>query len=189
MAETAWVMNHWIDRGDEAYDFGVYALDCRVGDQTGKLGFRSVSDTYIDGEEVNVVGYPFSKGGTTMWYGLGDIVEPTPFFLYYNNDTSYGQSGGPVWERIIDSCNACVVAIHSGPGDGEYNAGVRITSELFAFLIGMKRWEYGRYFLPLTMTSGDPTGDPIGDSLNPYPAPESIVENQRIEPVDPYPAP
>ncbi len=137
--DRLWITNLWQTTGNHKYDYGVIGLKCRVGEETGYLSYKTMTDAQIDGQPVNVTGYPLDKGGTTMWFGLGNVLESHPDYLYYDNDTAGGQSGAPVWELVSDSCLDCVVAIHIAPGAGDFNVGVRITDDLFDFLYVMQR--------------------------------------------------
>ncbi len=184
-ANKAWIINLWETTGDAQYDYGVYALRCRVGEQTGNLGYRVISDSQIDGEMVNVTGYPLDKGGTTMWFGLGHVLETPANFLFYDNDTTGGQSGAPTWELINDSCQVCVVAIHSGSGGIDHNVGVRVTNDVFDFLFAMQQWVYHPVYLPIIIKGSGSSQQSI-ITVNPYPAP--MENNTPLQPL-PYPAP
>jgi V8-like Glu-specific endopeptidase len=63
---------------------------------------------------VNVSGYPGQPGdGTQQWWAKNRIREVTPRRIFYDADTSGGQSGAPVY--IIESVGAppTVVGIHA----------------------------------------------------------------------------
>jgi glutamyl endopeptidase len=148
-----WIINRWQNQGDEAYDYGVVTLRCRVGERTGNLGFMMTSNA-ISGTLVNLPGYPTDLGVTTMWSGLGYITNPLPQMFYYSNDTHGSQSGAPVWPPNSLGCYLCVAAIHSGGNPTlNTNIGVRITDGVFSFLAVLRRWQYGRAFLPLIANS------------------------------------
>lgn len=199
-AYQAWIINLWETTGNAKYDYGVYALRCRIGEQTGNLGYRVIGDAQIDGALVNVTGYPLDKGGTTMWFGLGNVLETPIDFLYYDNYTSGGQSGAPVWELINDSCQTCVVAIHSGSGGVDHNVGVRVTNDVFDFLFAMQQWVYYYpVFLPVIFNNGGSSQMSMPPA-NPYPAPDQadilttsvpypLPSGSKNQTPDPYPAP
>jgi V8-like Glu-specific endopeptidase len=189
---TAWIVNLWRTTGNSQYDYGVYYLRCRTGEETGILGYRVMSDAELFGQSVNVAGYPLKvgdplvTGGTTMWFGLGNIVDTPLYFLFYDNDTSEGQSGSPVREDINDACLTCAVAIHTGGNDlGEdYNIGVRITDQVFDFLYVMQQYIYQPIYMPIVLRNETTQGNmAIG---NPYPPPIRIPGSTSH---NPYPAP
>jgi V8-like Glu-specific endopeptidase len=69
---------------------------------------------------INLAGYPKEVQGETnsqgMWHSYGDVTGITDRMIYYNADTTGGNSGGPVWEFI--SGTRRIVAVHgvSTPG-------------------------------------------------------------------------
>lgn len=146
--DRMWIINHWQNDGNPAYDYGILTLKCRVGERTGNLGFM-VTTSGISGTLVNLTGYPGDKGGTTMWFGLGYITNVLAHQILYNNDAEGSQSGGPVWPPNSIWCYLCVVAIHNGGNTAlNVNAGARITDSVFSFLAMFRLWQYGRAFLP-----------------------------------------
>lgn len=85
------VLTPWFTNGDSAYDYGVYKLACKIGEQTGNLGFKIIQGDGI-GTNVAVTGYPGDKGGTTMWGAIGNITVSNPSSFFYDNDTSGGRA-------------------------------------------------------------------------------------------------
>lgn len=140
---TSWIVNHWQESGNPAYDYGVLTLKCRIGEQTGSLGF-SLTTRGISGTLVNLTGYPFDKGGT-MWFDLGYITDVLTYQFFYSNATEAARSGAPVWLPNVRLCYFCVVAIHtSGRPDLNANIGVRITDSMFNLLAVFRNWQYAR---------------------------------------------
>lgn len=183
-AVIAWIPSLWFSSGNDQYDYGVYGLNCRVGEQTGNLGYQILADNLLLNTLVNVTGYPAVKGGTTMWYGLGGVSGFSQNFVEYQNDTSLGQSGAPVWEFINDGCENCVTAIHHG-GVPTFNYGVRINQDVFDFLFVMQQWVYNPIFLPIILLPGN-NQDP--NTPEAYPAPAELSgRNDTMD--DIYPAP
>jgi len=185
-ANFAWYINLWKTTGDPKYDYGAYALNCRVGEQTGNLGYRVMTDAGINGARVNVVGYPLDKGGSTMWFGLGNVVGIATDFLFIDNDATGGQSGSPTWELIDDSCPVCVVAIYSGSDDNNpnQNVGVRVNNDVFDFLFVVQQWIDQPFYLPVVLNSGT-TSQNSATIIDSYPAP---IQSENQEEV-PYPEP
>ena len=180
----AWIPNLWVATGAIQYDYGVYGLNCRVGEQTGTLGYQILADNLLLNTLVNVTGYPSDKGWTTMWYAMGGISGVSQNYVNYPNDTFEGQSGGPVWEFIDDGCPNCVVGIHRGATPVD-NFGIRINQDVFDFLFVMQQWVYNPTFLPIILSPGN-NQDP--NTPDAYPAPIELSErNAAME--DAYPAP
>jgi glutamyl endopeptidase len=127
------VLSPWLDTGGMAYDYGVYQLDCRIGEQTGNLGFKIVRGCGV-GTSVTVTGYPMDKGSTTMWSGLGSTNSCDANSIYYNANTAGGQSGGPVWDAADPVCQTCVVATHANEITPDMKQGPRINETAFSFL-------------------------------------------------------
>lgn len=183
-AVIAWLLNLWVSSGSDQYDYGVYGLNCRAGEQTGNLGYQILADNLLLNTLVNVTGYPDDKGGTTMWYAMGGISSVSNNFFNYPNDTYRGQSGAPVWEFINGGCENCVTAIYHG-GVPTFNYGVRINQDVFDFLFVMQQWVYNPTFLPIILSPGN-NQDP--NTPDAYPAPIELSErNAAME--EAYPAP
>lgn len=99
---------------------------------------------------VVVSGYPGDLGDTTLWKADGTVEETQARLLFYTNDTAGGQSGGPVWETV-SGCDPCVVAIHAYEYDPPtINSGVRITQEVYNFLLVRSQFRYtATVYLPV----------------------------------------
>lgn len=145
---TGKVLSPWFTDGDIGFDYGVYELSCRVGENTGNLGFHTTSGSGIGIYEA-VVGYPGDKGGETMWTGGGYITSSTNNSFYYDNDMAGGQSGGPVWVTE-PSCNPCAVAINANDFDPPtMNQGPRINQTAFNFFLSEQQFVAQLIFLPI----------------------------------------
>lgn len=79
--------------------------------------------------------YTNNNTNHVMYSGVGTLTSSTSRRLYYNTDTSSGNSGSPVY--ITESSNGyvhnTVVAIHTTT-NGVANCGVRINSEILRFV-------------------------------------------------------
>lgn len=101
---------------------------------------------------INLAGYPPSVQGETnsqgMWHSFGDVTSVTNRVIYYNADTTGGNSGGPVWE--LTSGLRRIVAVHvvSTPG------GCRLVSQNQGVVESWMSWEPPP---PTTTTSTPPT--------------------------------
>lgn len=71
-------------------------------------------------ESINLAGYPSSVQGESnsqaMWHSFGDVTSMTDRILYYDADTTPGNSGGPVWELISGLMRIVAVHVASTPG-------------------------------------------------------------------------
>jgi V8-like Glu-specific endopeptidase len=94
---------------------------------------RTLSRGFLNGQSVNVAGYPGDKCGTqpldersgcdkrdvasTLWCGQGTVLPDDSGFegvLLHTADTYGGQSGGPVWMRFANG-SRILVGIHVAP--------------------------------------------------------------------------
>lgn len=145
------VLTPWFDNGDAGYDYGVYRLACRIGQQTGNLGFKIVAGDGV-GTSIAVTGYPGDKGGTTMWASLGSITSSTAMLFFYDNDTKGGQSGGPAWDYLDPNCHVCVVAVNAQEYDPPaMNSGPRINETAFNYFLTEQQFVAHMIFLPLVV--------------------------------------
>jgi glutamyl endopeptidase len=143
------VMQTWINTGDIGYDYGIYRLGCRIGEQTGNFGFKVTPGDWV-GNSVALAGYPADKGGTTMWASLGSIIFSNANSFYYDNDMMSGQSGGPVWDNIDPNCYLCVVAINANEfAPPDMNQGAQINNTVFNFLLYSQQFVASQIFLPM----------------------------------------
>ena len=125
---------HSTGKSDQ-YDFAGLKMDCSVGLTTGWFGFRSIHST-VDGLTCTVTGYPgdayLSDGVTpippgTMWRGPGHLRGEDADFVYYDNDTSGGDSGAPVYRYFNDAGEYLVLAVHTHYFG--WNIGTRFTED------------------------------------------------------------
>ncbi|WGZ94042.1 MAG: trypsin-like peptidase domain-containing protein [Candidatus Thiothrix putei] len=128
----------WVTNADSNADIGLIKLDCTVGNSTGYFSY-AITDT-IDNTAVNINGYPGDKaGGGQQWGSKGIVLYATPTKIHYDNDTTGGMSGSPVW--VQDSTTAWALGIHTNgentlaPGS---NSGTRISKEVFDLITAAK---------------------------------------------------
>lgn len=74
---------------------------------------------------MKVTGYPGVKGDE-MWEAAGTIMDDTTYYLFYNNQTAVGQSGGPHWWRHPNFAHAAA-GIHAGH---DPNTGWNVSTEV-----------------------------------------------------------
>jgi glutamyl endopeptidase len=144
-----WVLTPWLYGGDLGYDYGVYKLGCRVGILTGNLGFKEISGDGV-GLPVELSGYPGSKGGTTMWASRGSITSSDGNSFFFDNDTSAGQSGAPVWDYLDPECGYCVVAINASEFVPPImNQGPRVNNTAINFMLGWQQFVALQIYIPI----------------------------------------
>ena len=89
----------------------------------------------LQGKFATVIGYPTDKEKNTLWKGRNKITALNDKEVRYVTDTFGGQSGSPVMDDT-----AVIYAIHRG-GTSKYNAGTRITNDLFNVIVNLSRSE------------------------------------------------
>ncbi|MGB3556317.1 MAG: trypsin-like peptidase domain-containing protein [Jannaschia sp.] len=131
-------VDKWLDSRDPDFDIGAIHLDAPLGDELGWFGIRALPDAEIEDRLVNVSGYPASPGrGTQQMWAMNRIRAVTPRRIFYDVDTSGGQSGGPVYYIDAPGSAPEVIGIHAygiggTPGDIqlEVNSAPRIIPEV-----------------------------------------------------------
>ncbi|MDP1989843.1 MAG: CFI-box-CTERM domain-containing protein [Syntrophales bacterium] len=90
------------------------------------------------GDIINLAGYPGSVKGETnsqaMWQSSGDVTSVTDRILYYNADTTGGNSGGPVWQLTSGLRRIIAVHVVSTPG------GCRLVSQNQGVIEAWMQW-------------------------------------------------
>jgi glutamyl endopeptidase len=127
-----WVPDGYTPNGASDWDWGVLKLpDNLLSSDTGWLAISVAStgelqDTAFD---PTIVGYPADKPEGTMW-GMQrpGFIAVEAFHLFYDLDTSAGESGAAIWSGAEGAFLHRVVGIHTNGGDR--NSGSRIDDEL-----------------------------------------------------------
>ncbi|MBD7913268.1 MULTISPECIES: serine protease [Clostridium] len=121
----------WTEKNSTDYDWGLLQLKDNIGNNTGYFG-ASWTSSSLKGSNVDVTGYPGEKS-RTLWKMSGTITSDTSNKVYYQIDTTGGQSGCPVYQG--DGENTRAVAIHtSGSSAGGWNSATRITKPIFDYI-------------------------------------------------------
>ena len=122
--------NAFVNDTDLRGDWGLIRLQSNLGNQTGWCGI-SITDDYtsLNGLDVGIMGYP-ENNLSVMQKGRGTILSSTFNLLYYNVDTTVGQSGSGIFKG--DFADGYVIGVHSGGEDSTRNRGVRITPGIFS---------------------------------------------------------
>ena len=118
---------------DEDYDYGFILLP---GNSNEGFGWSTeMTNANLENRLVSVCGYPSEKGESgSMWITGGKISEVTDRRIIYENDTTPGQSGSPVytWHRGAWT----VVAVHVGLApEKSQDSGVRFTYQMISHLV------------------------------------------------------
>lgn len=128
----------WITTADGDADVGVIKLNCAIGNATGYFSYFVAAQT--DNTAITINGYPGDKAdGSQQWGSTGVISRSTPAKIYYDNDTTGGMSGAPIWLQHNDT--AWSLGIHTNgesllsPGA---NSGVRISQDVFDLITAVK---------------------------------------------------
>jgi glutamyl endopeptidase len=128
-------VNGWMNSGDENYDYGAMVIPTELGATTGWFGFGVWSDKDLVASTGNISGYPGDKPGGTQWYDARQIASVGSRKVYYDIDTSGGQSGSAVY-RIING-GRYAVAVHAY-GGASTNSGTRIVQPVYDNLLTWK---------------------------------------------------
>ena len=143
----AHINKNFIDRRLSTYDYALIYVDEDLSDY-GKIYLGVAMDSYIDKEgAVSVSGFPqeYPDGYQGLDWGIrfkssGNILSEYkhPQLLRHNVDTTYGDSGGPVYVengiilngKLEDYRTAIAIDVSH---NNSYNTGVKITPEIFKF--------------------------------------------------------
>jgi glutamyl endopeptidase family protein len=134
---TAQAVQIWRDKklGETGKDWGIIKLNIPVGNEVGWFGMKVLGNEELQGKFATVIGYPTDKEKNTLWKGRNKITALNDKEVRYVTDTFGGQSGSPVMDDT-----AVIYAIHRG-GTSKYNAGTRITNDLFNVIVNLSRSE------------------------------------------------
>jgi hypothetical protein len=90
------------------------------------------------GDIINLAGYPKSVQGETnsqtMWRSSGGVNTITDRLIYYDADTTGGNSGGPVWQLISGLRRIIAIHVVSTPG------GCRLVSQNQGLIESWMAW-------------------------------------------------
>jgi glutamyl endopeptidase len=123
------------------HDIAAIRLPSRVGDTVSFFGVAALTDATLGGRVVNIPGYPAEVTGqqvarcTELWWHANHIKRLEAERLFYDVDTSGGQSGSPImlWpDPTTSEAAPLVVGVHNRGDDGDdagaHNAAVRINA-------------------------------------------------------------
>lgn len=120
----------WTGEGGAGSDWGVIELDKDIGEKTGWFGLGYSSES-VAGTRYTITGYP--AGYQYHQYTMSGIITNCDNnMLYYQIDTTGGQSGSPIYSNNI------VYGIHvNGENSNNENSGTRITQSLYNYMISV----------------------------------------------------
>jgi glutamyl endopeptidase len=143
-SRASYAFNGWLNSRDSNDDGGIVKLNCTVGNTVGWYGMWWQSAS-LNGQSTVVIGYPFNKG-LTQWASGGSILASETEKIYYQNDTTAGQVGSPVYWVRVDTApfctGVCAMGIHTdgltGTGNGaSNNSGMRFTETKFNSIMAL----------------------------------------------------
>jgi glutamyl endopeptidase len=104
----------WLERQDPDFDIAAIHLSQPLGEEHGWFAVGSLTDDELRGYFVNVSGYPAQPGGgAQQWWARNRVREVTPRRIFYDVDTSGGQSGGPAYIYEQENAPPLAVGIHA----------------------------------------------------------------------------
>lgn len=128
---------------NQDYDFGAIHLSPAAEEITRKTGWFAtavMSDAALVKQRVNVSGYPATvrtsrPNGTQQFFHAKQIVSVSPLRVFYDIDTTEGQSGSPVWLQTASGPR--VIGIHAygvSTASPRANSGPRLTQPVLSLI-------------------------------------------------------
>jgi glutamyl endopeptidase len=119
----------WTTNRHRSFDYGAILLgpQQRLGDTVGWFGWQVRDDAGLNGQTVNISGYPGDKPAGTQWFHANKVTAVTPTTFTYQVDTAGGQSGAPVW--MLLNGQRIAVGIHTN-GALSGNSATRINGNV-----------------------------------------------------------
>ncbi len=119
----------WTDHENLDADYAAIILDTPLGNQTGWFAFSALDKQKLRSAEANLSGYPSDRDGATrQYFHARRIMSASSTRIFYDIDSSRGQSGACVW--VLHEGMRVAVGIHTR-GDVTVNFGMRINEEVF----------------------------------------------------------
>lgn len=104
----------WIDSADPNFDIGAISLDTSLGNQVGFFSAAARPASQLQTRLAHISGYPENPGsGVEQFHHRNRITSIASQRLFYDVDTSEGQSGAPVWVLDVDGGPPIVVGVHT----------------------------------------------------------------------------
>lgn len=107
-------LDRWIQDQDPDFDIAALHLDADLFGPDEGFQVGALPDADLRGSLLNVSGYPGAPGnGQEQWWAKNRIREVTARRIFYDVDTSGGQSGGPAYIFRDGAETPVVVGIHA----------------------------------------------------------------------------
>lgn len=123
-AKRSFVYSGWVDSANMSSDIGTLKLGKPIG---AKTGFFEITNSFKPNDAITITGYPKetsdSSNSKYMWTMSGTISSINDNFVFYQIDTSGGNSGGAIYNSADQ-----IVGIHAY-GSSNYNFGAKITND------------------------------------------------------------
>jgi V8-like Glu-specific endopeptidase len=148
--------NYW--QNQEDYDIAMMILETPIGDTTGYMTVKVEPREFFQADvKLNTAGYPGDLDGCQSLYrAYGYATGMLLDLIQHDMDSSYGQSGSPVWTYDASNEVRELVAVHV-IGGTDYNIAVRVSDELFDWINDyLKENDTISYTVP-----ADPTPDTV----------------------------
>lgn len=123
-------LNAWVETQDADFDIAAIHLETPVFGASDVFAIEALPDAELRDTLVNVSGYPANPGGgQELWWARNRIREVTTRRIFYDIDTSGGQSGAPVFRLEQEGARPSVVGIHAyGEGGTPASIPMRVNS-------------------------------------------------------------
>jgi glutamyl endopeptidase len=126
------VPKQYIQSGNPRFDYAIIKLEYPIGKDIELLKLKQVKKAVET--SIRIVGYPEDKlvetGVVSQYEMQGKVWSEDPFTLYYDLDTTAGQSGAPILNE-----NNEIIGIHIGNyRTNGLNGGVKVTKEMETFI-------------------------------------------------------
>ncbi len=124
----------FLNNQDVRHDLAVVKINKALGNSTGWMGRETAGSGHSMYAFWHIVeGYPAEKdGGLKMWWHQKKNNSADEYLLYYQIDTTGGQSGSPVWSWPVnyDDGPWYIHGVHRG-GTSSQNVGVRLNKQKY----------------------------------------------------------
>jgi V8-like Glu-specific endopeptidase len=92
---------------------------------------------------IDLAGYPAAVQGEgysrAMWHSSGIVLSGADLIVYYDADTSPGNSGSPIWQYYPDPALIRIIAVHAF-GAVRFNGGPRLVTQNQALIESWVAW-------------------------------------------------
>jgi V8-like Glu-specific endopeptidase len=131
----------WINNRDRTQDYALFIVPDPVqgpeGDVPHVFKYAALTDSQLAGKLANIAGFPVDLNnalmfGELLFYHAERITGIEDRIVFYQTDTTGGQSGSPVFHTDPGTGEQRLYAIHTMGDSYNFNSAVRITPEIVA---------------------------------------------------------